>query len=112
MYKLALCLLHLVSFLFLVPMFFIFICVLGNGIGDACEGDTDGDGSADSVDVCPRRPGLSVTDLRPYDAVDVDPALPTSTHPAARWQLTHSGAEVRQLADTTRPSLLVGTSET
>ena len=77
--------------------------VTGNKIGDVCEGDTDGDGVLDNNDHSPRNPRIQGTDLRPYTVVDLLPVVNQSD-----WRLSHSGSEVRQVADIDRPVMLIG----
>lgn len=48
--------------------------MLGNGVGDACEGDFDGDGVPDSVDTCPRNAKLFKTDFTDYEPISLDPS--------------------------------------
>lgn len=46
---------------------------LGNGIGDKCEDDADGDGFFNEYDVCPENPEILSTDFRQYQTVVLDP---------------------------------------
>ena len=46
---------------------------LGDGRGDACEDDTDGDGYPDHFDVCPDNGDLHSTDFRAFQTVILDP---------------------------------------
>ena len=57
---------------------------LGDGVGDACEGDNDGDGIADNVDICPDNYFISQTDFKNYQTIDLDPNT-DSTQPDPRW---------------------------
>lgn len=47
--------------------------MLGNGVGDICEIDKDGDGSEDFIDVCPHNGNIYATDFRAYQTVILDP---------------------------------------
>ena len=48
---------------------------LGNGVGDECEGDMDGDGTSDEVDVCPMNAKIQQTDFsRGFLRVSLDPS--------------------------------------
>ncbi len=47
--------------------------ITGNGRGDACELDTDGDGVNDQEDVCPDNSKVYLTDFRAYQTVVLDP---------------------------------------
>ena len=40
-------------------------------IGDACEGDFDGDGVPDEIDNCPNSNVISLTDFRGMQTVDL-----------------------------------------
>lgn len=44
-----------------------------DGVGDACEGDADGDGFPDDFDVCPDNGDLYATDFRAFQTVILDP---------------------------------------
>ena len=46
----------------------------GNGLGDACDGDMDGDGRHDEVDVCPLNNKIQDTDFREFQLVLMDPS--------------------------------------
>ena len=45
----------------------------GDGRGDACEDDIDGDGYPDDFDVCPDNGDLHSTDFRAFQTVILDP---------------------------------------
>ncbi len=45
----------------------------GNGRGDVCETDSDGDGVVDRDDVCPDDGRITATDFRAYQTVILDP---------------------------------------
>jgi hypothetical protein len=49
------------------------LCCLGNGRGDVCEEDFDGDGIKDIYDVCPDNGQIHQTDFRTYQTVVLDP---------------------------------------
>ena len=41
----------------------------GDGVGDACEGDLDGDGVSDEVDICPENKHLQKADFQDHTTV-------------------------------------------
>ena len=82
--------------------------ITGNQIGDACEGDTDGDGVSDKVDTCPKLASLAKTDFSRHFIVDFNPSLGAAP---SRWRVTHGGQEVRLIAPTPTPSMLIGQFE-
>lgn len=84
----------------------VHVVTTGNNIGDVCEGDSDGDGSADIEDQCMYNPSRSITDFTSYTSIKLDPSLSSAT--AANWEIKHSGAEIRQLALTEMPLMLIG----
>lgn len=45
----------------------------GNGVGDLCEGDSDGDGVPNHIDVCPHHKDIHKTDFRTYKEIALDP---------------------------------------
>ena len=45
----------------------------GNGKGDVCEDDADGDGVWDREDVCPDNAQITLTDFRTYQTIVLDP---------------------------------------
>ncbi len=56
----------------------------GNGVGDVCESDTDGDGVPDSKDVCPEDPRISVTDFTQFLEVGLETGVKSKDKPV--WQ--------------------------
>ena len=81
-----------------------FVCS-GNGVGDVCEDDTDGDGTVDRLDNCPKNPNMNVTNFREFKSVNMEP---TSSDDDVGWRLLFDGAEIRQAIDTNATALLVG----
>lgn len=47
--------------------------LIGNGVGDACEGDCDKDGVPDVNDACPCNREVKKTDFRRSKQVALDP---------------------------------------
>lgn len=45
----------------------------GNGVGDACEGDLDGDGVSNEVDICPENMHLQKADFQEFTSVLLSP---------------------------------------
>ena len=45
----------------------------GNGVGDACQDDQDGDGAIDEYDACPANNAIKATDFSTYQTVALDP---------------------------------------
>ena len=60
----------------------------GNGIGDACESDYDGDGVTDIDDICPNSNILATSSFQQYISVELDPSITNATSP--NWVLTDS----------------------
>ena len=42
---------------------------LGDGVGDACQNDEDGDGVIDSSDACPKNSGVTATDFSQFQLI-------------------------------------------
>ena len=57
---------------------------LGDGVGDACEGDNDGDWIEDNVEICPDNKFISQTNFNNYQTIDLDPT-DDSTQPDPKW---------------------------
>ena len=76
----------------------------GNGVGDVCEDDTDGDGVIDRLDNCPKNPHMNVTNFEDYFSFNVDPS---STEPDVAWMILFDGAEIRQSAETNAAAILL-----
>ncbi len=83
--------------------------IQGNLIGDDCENDTDGDGVINELDHCPEDPLIQTTSLENYQWINLDPSMANESDPI--WEIKHDGQEVRQLADTRLPLMLVGACE-
>lgn len=47
--------------------------LLGDGVGDACQGDFDADKVVDKIDVCPENAEVTLTDFRAFQTVVLDP---------------------------------------
>ncbi len=43
----------------------------GDGVGDACQDDQDGDGVADGDDVCPLNGRVTITDFTKFQLIDL-----------------------------------------
>ena len=65
-----------------------FFCLIssGNGIGDACENDKDGDGTPDDKDVCPEDPSIQKTDFSNYMKVMLEKR--GAVHPV--WKVSNN----------------------
>ena len=59
----------------------------GDGFGDACQLDSDGDGVPDDEDVCPQNAAIFVTDFRSYSTVTLDPVGDSQID--AKWVILH-----------------------
>ena len=81
------------------------VLFLGNGIGDDCEEDSDGDSTPDDVDTCPYNPNINITSFADYFTIELDPTL---TSNAANWEVKDDGKEILQLAVTDMPLLFIG----
>ena len=81
------------------------VLFLGNGIGDDCEEDSDGDSTPDDVDTCPYNPNINVTSFADYFTIELDPTL---TSNPANWEVKDDGKEILQLAVTDMPLLFIG----
>lgn len=79
--------------------------VPGNGRGDACEHDLDGDGVDDPIDVCPENNEVFMTDFRAYQTVVLDPEGDSQIDP--NWVILNQGAEIVQTMNSD-PGLAVG----
>ena len=60
----------------------------GNGVGDSCESDYDGDGVIDIDDICPNSNIMDTTNFQQYISVELDPTIVNATSP--NWVLTDS----------------------
>ena len=81
----------------------LFTLCTGNGIGDACEDDCDGDGILDSVDAAPCNRFLTKDSLEQFMSVK----LSNPVQKEADWVVQKSGTHVVQKASSD-PELLVG----
>jgi hypothetical protein len=77
---------------------------IGDGVGDDCVLDSDGDGVDDVNDTCIYNKFISTTSFEDYIAVDLYPGH--SNDP--KWKVKAVGREIYQLADTTKPAMLIG----
>ena len=62
--------------------------ILGNGIGDICEEDFDGDGVNNTMDTDPENKKVQRTDFRDFLAVTIDPANRVQIKPI--WRVTNN----------------------
>ena len=62
----------------------------GDSDGDACEDDYDGDGVMNADDVCPYNDGISMTDFRAIQSID----LGNNGQPKPKWTFTDQGKEI------------------
>ena len=51
----------------------VIISFLGDGRGDACEGDWDNDGVPDANDICPSNNDISKADFSDFMSVSLNP---------------------------------------
>ena len=77
----------------------------GNGRGDACDHDNDGDGYPDVEDVCPDNSQIFRTDFRAYQTVVLDPEGESQIDP--NWIILNEGAEIVQTMNSD-PGLAIG----
>ena len=77
----------------------------GDGIGDRCDLDNDGDGINDDEDVCPDNGLVKATDFRSYQTVVLDPEGESQIDP--NWVILNQGAEIVQTMNSD-PGLAVG----
>ena len=62
-----------------------YIFFLGDGKGDACDPDFDGDKIDDREDVCPENPDISSTNFKDYFHVMLDPIGSSQVDP--EWEV-------------------------
>ena len=77
-------------------------------MGDACGGDKDGDGVADTEDFCPRNPAMVATSFTPYQVVYLDPSMVTGDTLYPDFRINHDGKEVLMTQPTDLPFILLG----
>ena len=81
----------------------ILLLCTGNGIGDACENDCDGDGVPDSEDTAPCNRFITKDSLDQFMAVE----LSNPAESQANWVVQKSGSYVVQ-RKSSDPELLLG----
>ena len=67
----------------------------GNGRGDVCETDFDGDGQPDTIDVCPDNGVIKRTDFTAYQTVILDPEGESQIDP--NWVILNDVREHNRL---------------
>lgn len=80
-------------------------CIPGNGIGDVCEKDRDGDDVPNPQDNCPDNSRIHRTDFSKYETVVLDPEGDSQIDP--NWEIYNNGAEIVQ-TENSDPGLAVG----
>ena len=63
--------------------------IVGDGVGDACEIDRDGDKIVDYLDNCPNNSQIYATDFRTYQTVVLDPEGDSQIDP--NWVIYNKG---------------------
>ena len=86
-------------------MFFLISFSSGNGKGDACELDEDGDGIPNILDNCPNNSMIYATDFRSFRSVILDPEGESQADP--HWVVLANGSEITQTLNSD-PGLVVG----
>ena len=77
----------------------------GNHVGDDCDNDYDGDGTVDTLDICPSNSLINRTNFFDYMSVRM---YPSSGEVDPEWLILYDGLEVRQARDTNVAALLLG----
>ena len=77
----------------------------GDGKGDICQDDQDGDNIVDFMDNCPNNSKIYATDFRTYQTVVLDPHGDSQIDP--NWVIYNKGAEIVQTMNSD-PGLAVG----
>ena len=77
----------------------------GDGRGDICQDDQDGDDIMDFMDNCPNNSKIYATDFRTYQTVVLDPHGDSQIDP--NWVIYNKGAEIVQTMNSD-PGLAVG----
>jgi len=67
--------------------------------------DTDGDGVINNDDHCPLIANICALNMSSYIVINLDPTL-TADDPI--WEIKDDGREIRQLAITEKPLMLIG----
>lgn len=62
----------------------------GDGVGNACEDDTDGDGVPDVMDVCPMNADIQKTDFRDSMPVLLSPDPNGYTNRNPVWRINNN----------------------
>ena len=75
----------------------------GDGNGDACDDDCDGDGVMNADDVCPCHGGISKTDFRAIQSID----LGNNGQPQPIWTFHDEGKEIYQEVNSS-PGVAIG----
>ena len=74
-------------------------------MGDACEGDNDGDGTPNHQDNCPNNSRVAITDFNNFKTIALDPHGTSQADP--KWELRNKGAEIVQTLNSD-PGLAIG----
>ena len=81
---------------------------LGNGFGNACDTDSDGDGIDDNDDFCPNNPALDQISLESHTLVNLDPSMLNADTVYPDFRVKHGGKEVLLTQATDFPFILLG----
>ena len=77
------------------------------GVGDACWGDSDGEGVTDNVDLCPYNPSVQDTSFRQHTVINLNPRLYQLN--GSEFKTSNSGKQVTSdLLNASVPLLLIG----
>ena len=80
----------------------------GDGVGDACTDDCDGDTVIDELDVCPCNGDIVSTDFRAMQLIDMGENSYSQPHPV--WELKNEGKEIHQLINSA-PGIGIGNAK-
>lgn len=83
----------------------LIINFLGDGVGDLCQNNTDGDPFDNLYDNCPNNSLIYRTDFSKYQTVVLDPEGDSQIDP--NWEIYNHGAEIVQTMNSD-PGLAVG----
>ena len=83
-------------------------CYLENTVGDACEGDSDGDSVADTEDHCPHNPAITDTSFKSYTIVYPDPSIVDTDALIPEFRVNHDGKEILMTQPTNISFMLLG----